>query len=249
MIFIFLSFLFKNIFNQYISSILFSYKKKRLTDEYARLRHNYMETDDEQSIPEFIFDDLGDGFDDDNDSDNERKVCLGSGCFWRGASNTQRQRFFEYQFDEPWHRGENYVSPIKGGITTKEGVNFNTTICKVLHEGRKSFRLLVAHRDNETASVVVKMMTDDLNVNYINIKVTSTISDNTEGVFAYKYSKPNDLRNYLDDSKNKTNGDLYTQPDDDPVDDPDDDPVDDPDDDPDDDTDDDKKLPYVENKK
>jgi hypothetical protein len=200
-----------------------------------------METDDEQSIPEFIFDDLGDGFDDDNDSDNEPKVSFHSGCFWRGASNIHRQRFFEYQFKEPWHRGEDYVSPIKGGMTTKEGVYFNTTICKVLHEGRKSFRLLVAHRDNETASVVVKMMTDDLNVNYINIKVTSTISDNTEGVFAFKYSKPNDLRNYFDDSNNETNDDLYTQPDDDPVDDLDDYPNDD--------TNEDKKLPYAENKK
>ena len=154
-----------------------------------------METDDEQSVPEFINDDLGDGFDDDNDSDN-------SGSFWRGATNINRQRFFEFKFGEPWHCGENYVSPIKGSWIHQKDVYFNTTICKVLHEGRKSFRLLVAQRDNETASIVVKMMTDDNNVNYINIKVTSTISNNTEGVLVYKYSKPNNLlANDIDDSK------------------------------------------------
>ena len=85
-----------------------------------------------------------------------------------------------------------------------------------MHEGRKSFRLLVAQRDNETASIVVKMMTDDNNVNYINIKVTSTISNNTEGVLVYKYSKPNNLlANDIDDSKIGTNVDSTNNHDDD----------------------------------
>lgn len=195
-----------------------------------------METDDEQPVPKFISDDLGDGFNDDNDSDNESADSAGSGCYWRGASNIHRQRFFESQFGETWHRRQNYVSPIKGGMTGKSNVYFNTTICKVLHDGKKSFRLLVAHRDNETASVVVTMMTDDCDLNFINIKVTSTISDKTEGVFAYKYSKPNNFGNDIDDNKNKTNDDLDTNPDDDHIDDLDDEP------------DDDKKLPYVEKK-
>ena len=57
-----------------------------MIEKNAFSHRNYMETDDEQSVPEFINDDLGDGFDDDNDSDN-------SGSFWRGATNINRLRF------------------------------------------------------------------------------------------------------------------------------------------------------------
>ena len=159
----------------------------------------YMSTDDEASVPTFITDPLDDGYDDDislsNDSDNESS---GSGCFWRGADNIHRQRFFEHHFRETWHRGRDYTQPIGGSMTYRNEVYFNTTICKVLHEGKKAFRLSVAHRDNEVASIVIKLRNDKDNDEYIDIKVTSTITDKSNGVLSYKYSKQVNKVEYVD---------------------------------------------------